>query len=398
MAHKTYEKTHPWLSFSLDISQLSPVTWMKLGEIVSKYDHVCGAPLAPTAAQKLNLIYLSKGIHATTSIEGNTLSEEEVALRIKGQLELSQSLEYQGEEIDNLLEALNTIREECTSGCAQPLSIEKIKHFNKLILRGQPLRDDVVPGEFRHSNVLVGTVYRGAPPEDVDYLMERFIEFINTDLVTDHEDYKKPVLILRAILAHLYLAWIHPFGDGNGRTARLIETQLLFEAGLPAPSAHLLSDFYNRTRAKYYLALERASKLANLQEGLLGFIEYAVDGLLDGLRDQVKYIQGIQIDIAWVNFIHEVFAAEDHTPAQKRRKTLALAMPYIGPDKRGISKKELTRLTPELAELYAHSTSRTLSRDVNELLNLKLIVERAQGYSSNKMLMSAFLPDTMTTT
>ena len=45
--------------------------------------------------------------------------------------------------------------------------------------------------------------------------------------------------ILKATLAHLYIAWIHPFGDGNGRTARLVEFMLLSRAGVPSPSAHL---------------------------------------------------------------------------------------------------------------------------------------------------------------
>jgi Fic family protein len=42
-----------------------------------------------------------------------------------------------------------------------------------------------------------------------------------------------PYAILKAILAHLCLAWIHPFGDGNGRTARLVEFQILIFPGCP---------------------------------------------------------------------------------------------------------------------------------------------------------------------
>ena len=58
------------------------------------------------------------------------------------------------------------------------------------------------------------------------------------------------VTIVRAVLAHLYFVWIHPFGDGNGRTARLIEFAILVRAGVPAPCAHLLSNHYNATRAE----------------------------------------------------------------------------------------------------------------------------------------------------
>ncbi|WP_433223897.1 Fic family protein [Dactylosporangium sp. CS-047395] len=48
-----------------------------------------------------------------------------------------------------------------------------------------------------------------------------------------------PLAMIKAMLAHLYLAWIHPFGDGNGRTARLIESQLLLQAGVPVPAANV---------------------------------------------------------------------------------------------------------------------------------------------------------------
>lgn len=54
--------------------------------------------------------------------------------------------------------------------------------------------------------------------------------------------------IFKAVVAHLYLAWIHPVGDGNGRTARLVEFQILLSSGVPSPAAHLLSNHYNQTR------------------------------------------------------------------------------------------------------------------------------------------------------
>lgn len=43
--------------------------------------------------------------------------------------------------------------------------------------------------------------------------------------------------IIKAIVAHLYLAWIHPFGDGNRRTARLVDVFILMSAGVPATSS-----------------------------------------------------------------------------------------------------------------------------------------------------------------
>jgi Fic family protein len=86
--------------------------------------------------------------------------------------------------------------------------------------------------------------------------------------------------ILKAVVAHLYLAWIHPFGDGNGRTARLVEFQILLSSGVPSPAAHLLSNHYNQTRSEYYRQLDRASKSGG---ELAPFIEYGARGFVAGL-------------------------------------------------------------------------------------------------------------------
>ena len=95
------------------------------------------------------------------------------------------------------------------------------------------------------------------------------------------------------ILAYQFVT-IHPFPDGNGRTARLIEFHILFANGIPLPAAHLLSDHYNLTRAGYYRELAKASASGG---DLLPFIRYALRGFLDGIREQIGRIrdQGITV-------------------------------------------------------------------------------------------------------
>ena len=69
----------PWITFEVDLTKMSPAFWMVLGEARSKCDHLAKVPMPPTYARELHEINLSKGVHATTAIEGNTLSEEDVA-------------------------------------------------------------------------------------------------------------------------------------------------------------------------------------------------------------------------------------------------------------------------------------------------------------------------------
>ena len=106
---RTFEQTHPWLTFRLDLRPVPHTLWMLVGEARSKCEHIAGVPLRPEDAQGLYEVYLTKGVHATTSIEGNTLSEDEVRKRVEGKLTLPKSREYLGREVDNVVGACREI-------------------------------------------------------------------------------------------------------------------------------------------------------------------------------------------------------------------------------------------------------------------------------------------------
>ena len=128
--------------------------------------------------------------------------------------------------------------------------------------------------------------------------------------------------IIKAVLAHLYIAWIHPFGDGNGRTARLIEFIILISSGVPATAAHLLSNHYNQTRPRYYRELKNASESKG---DIIPFLTYAVQGLLDGLREQVEAIQGQQWKVVWRDFVYRTIKGRSE-PVKQRKQRLVFAL------------------------------------------------------------------------
>jgi len=312
----TYEKTHPWINFHLNLQRIPSSVWVALGEAQSKCEHISGVPLRPATARELHQIYLAKGVLATTAIEGNTLSEEEALKRVKGDLKLPPSKEYLGQELDNIIDACNEIADRLFNGCDVAITVDEIKEFNKAVLRKLPLGDDVTTGEVRAHSVGVGS-YRAAPAQDCRYLMDRYVQWLNETLVP----FDSNIIafnIIKSIVAHVYFAWIHPFADGNGRTARLIEFKILLCSGVPLPSAQLLTNHYNQTRHQYYLELDRASKSGG---DLIPFIQYAVQGYVDGLREQVTTIRHQQFDVAWRNYVHEFFK-DQNTPADVRRRHL----------------------------------------------------------------------------
>jgi Fic family protein len=236
-----------------------PSLWITLGECASKCEHIAGVPLLPETASRLYLVYLAKGALATTAIEGNTLSEQEVLNHLEGKLKLPPSREYLAQEIDNVVRGCNSILAEISSRRQPDLDRNRIEELNRIILNKLSLEEGVVPGEVRRHGVTVAR-YRGAPAEDCAYLLERLCQWLASPDFAPAGEFSIQTSILKAIVAHLYLAWIHPFGDGNGRTARLVEFQILICSGVPAPAAHLLSNHYNQTRTEYYRQLDHASR------------------------------------------------------------------------------------------------------------------------------------------
>jgi Fic family protein len=376
-----YLRTHPWLTFEVDLRRVSFELWMKLGAIESKVDHVTNVMVPPAAATELLGVYLAKGVHATTAIEGNSLTEEQVLNRIQKKSPLPQSLEYQGVEIDNFLAACNDLANkmiEKHNDC--DLDVTGVCKFNEMVLAGLPLEDHVVPGHIRSTSVVVSD-YRGPRYSECEYLLARMCEWINGIHSENHE---VGFAVIKAVMAHLYIAWIHPFGDGNGRTARLVEVQVLLGAGVPMVAAHLLSNHYNKTRSEYYRQLSRASKSGG---DVIPFLEYAIQGLLDGLIEQIKCIRKYQRDVAWKDYVYDRFR-EKHSMVAQRRRALALELGR----KSGARIREISGLTPELAKLYATKTERTVLRDVVALRDMKLVVVRGTAVKANRKVLKAFKP------
>jgi len=388
MSPRRYEESHPWITFHYDphFDQTSAL----LGEAFSKCQHLAGTPLQPGLATRLSSVYLVKGAVATTAIEGNTLTEAEVHELLDHRKQLPPSQKYLQQEVDNVIAALSRIDASAKQDRTLKITPGWIKEQNARIQAGLELADHVVPGEYTDTPLAVGSVYRGAPPGDIPHLMERLCDWLNV-WTGPLQDPNTPADIrffqsfFAAVLGHLYLAWIHPFGDGNGRTARILECALLAHSGVvPWVSSNLLSDHYNRTRTRYYQKLDEASKTGNPRN----FVAYSAQGFVDMLREQIADVQLMQRRTAWVNFVHHQFQNEPAGETQQRRRMLALTLEPGMPT----PAREIRRLNVDLAAMYARKEQKTVTRDLNHLLNMRLIRRIGNGYLPNIEVMDAFLP------
>ncbi len=383
---RRYETTHPWLqSFDTDyLVRVPPRIWMTLGEIKAKCEHLTGIPLMRQTAHELYQVYLARGVLGTTAIEGNTLSEEDVRAHMEGKLKLPESKEYLKQEIDNILEGKRRILSLQSENKLPPWSPDEICRLNEVVLKDLELPDEeTVPGVIRKHSVGVGR-YRAVPAEDGLFLLKQLCKWLNSS--TDDIDHgsRIPLGLVKAVAAHLYFAWIHPFGDGNGRTARLIEFRILIEAGIPIPATLLPSNFYNQTRTEYARQLDRASQSGGSMDK---FMEYAIRGFSEGLSEQLASIRDQHLQISWINFVHEQFQGLTGTAA-KRRRNLVLA---LSEQDQPVPRSQISELNPRVAREYANASQKMISRDLNYLRKMDLVERTRSGYSAKKQLMLAFL-------
>lgn len=376
-------QTHPWINFKINTNEFDYKLWMLLGEVQSKCEHIAGVPLKPEAAEELHRVYLFKGASATTAIEGNTLSEEEARAYVEKRLELPPSKKYLGKEIENIVDAFNFIVQQVKEGMAGRIKIEDINRFNQLTLKELDLPEGVIPGKIRKYAVQVGN-YRGAPAEDCQYLLQKTCDWLNQKGFSLGEGHEIASGILKAIVAPLYIAWIHPYGDGNGRTARLLELQILLDAGVPSPAAHLPSNHYNLTRTDYYRQLAQSSRTADI----IPFIRYALQGFLDGLVSQLATIRGQALDVAWENYVYDFFKGKSGA-ARERRSQLVLD---LSKQFKPVPLPELRYISPRVAELYSRKSQKVIYNDVKELISEGLIVQGDKGIEANRKIILAFLP------
>jgi Fic family protein len=332
-------------------------------------------------------VSLRRGALATTAIEGNSLSEQDMD-SLEGGACLPPGRQYLQKEVENILAALNLLlRELVEEGKQELISPGLIKRFHALV--GKDLGEAYgEAGRFRRKNVIVGN-YRPPSFERVEDLVTRFSSWLSREFhYTGGQNFDDAVI--EAIVSHIYMVWIHPFLDGNGRTARLVEFYLLLRAGVPDIASHLLSNHYNATREEYYRLLQNAAETGELAD----FILYALTGFRDGLEhDVLKVIHDDQIDMTWKNYVHDITEAMQRT-GEKNEKVVRRVrqLAYYLPHDRLVPLNEVKTADIAIHQAYEGFTRPTLRNDLELLVKHKLVIAQDGAYRSNKEILRIFMP------
>lgn len=369
---------------------------MLLGEIQAELNQIAKIPISPQEQHRLKILYFARAVHSTTAIEGNTLSEDEVLRIIRDQDPSSPSSNYDEQEVRNVIDALNLIDQDILDGNSASYSLALLNGFHRQLISdtGTPNCSDAEIGELRKQSVTVGR-YLGPPVAECRDLLAKFCEWLNEDTSIPEglERYELTWQIVRAIVAHIYFAWIHPYCDGNGRMARLIEFRLAFAAGVPDFAAHLFSNVYNRRRTKYVELLQDShgdfldgaySQYADIQR----FVEWALECYRHDLHEQSLYIYSSQITVIWHDYIYSSFP-EKLSNAQRRRRRLALDLTH--PEfQQPVQFRDIRNLSPAVAVAYVDESDQTIRNDLRVLIDMGLVQRAAGGYKPNTDILTGF--------
>jgi len=226
-----------------------------------------------TDLQKKALILES---HHSTHIEGTALSFKQAKDILEGKKVKGVNRDDE-KELLNYKKAMDFISKYL--GKEDPISEGVIRELHKILVKS--VRGEKAdPGNYRKiQNYVVNSrtrevIYTPPGPLDVPRLMREFAEWINK------ADDVSPILV--AGIAQFQFVHIHPFIDGNGRTARLLSTLILYKTGYDFKRLFTISEYYDQDRPIYYQAIQ---SVRNNNMDMTAWLSYFVEGLRSQMEE-----------------------------------------------------------------------------------------------------------------
>ncbi len=184
-------------------------------------------------------------------------------------------------EIQNLIDALQFIEESVRD---VPISQAFIRELHKIAVKDLSVgvgEGDITPGEYRKVNVRIN-MSNHTPPDsgDVPALMNELVDWLDQDVPPRYD-------LLKIAQSHWRFVWIHPFSNGNGRTARLLTYALLAKLGFTRDGTLLLNPngIFCSQRNEYYRLL------GNADDGSSEALEKWSEFFLEGLKKEVDRVE-----------------------------------------------------------------------------------------------------------
>lgn len=241
-----------------------------LTQIAAGRELILHSPFIPKWEVSLRREAIIRSAHSSTAIEGNRLSLKQVSELSEGREIMATRKDKQ--EVLNYLAALEKI-DTLTDG--NRITEKNVLRIHKMLTKGT-LESPVDSGAYRKQYVVVGNrmtgevIFRPPANEDVPALMETLITWLDSAQAHALDP------VIEAGIAHYEFVRIHPFVDGNGRTARVLATLILYLRGFDAKQFFCLDDYYDSDRPAYYQVLRNVD---GKTLDITGWLEYFVEGV-----------------------------------------------------------------------------------------------------------------------
>jgi Fic family protein len=204
----------------------------------------------------------TRNVHASTAIEGNPLTLEQVRALEEGR-ELAASDQRSRREVLNYFAGLRYVEKNADK---KIIRHEDVLKLHRILAAG--VMDQGEAGRYRTIAVRVGR-YAPPAPGDVSGLMFELLEWWSTKT-------SELSPVMSSAILHYRFEAIHPFADGNGRTGRALALWELYRRGFDTHHIFSVDEYYWEDRPRYYAALEAVRREG---EDLTGWLEYCAEGL-----------------------------------------------------------------------------------------------------------------------
>jgi Fic family protein len=254
------------------------------------------APLVPAWEATFRDDAMARTVHFGTKIEGNDLTQEQAQqiVRMDAAADPQTVAQKTGllardrdiQEVINYRNVSRWIDGQQLEGSKKVLSLETLKTLHQLTM--QNLIEEKYTGNFRDRQVIVrsasdgGVAFRPPVSVEIPYLITDFFEWLNSQGAANVHP------IFKAAITHYQLVYIHPFIEGNGRTARAMATLVMYTHEYDFKRFFSLEQYFDTDVEKYYQAL--LSVQQNQERDLTYWLEYFCYGLAletDKIKNQV---------------------------------------------------------------------------------------------------------------
>lgn len=339
---------------------LAPVLLDLISEIERNRGFLASLKLPKKFLDRLASETVKKEAYYSSHIEGAVTSLEVALLHLN-----KPSRKDYGDEslqmIINNRDALEYIRGQSTN----PFSHEMICGLHKILLRNTHKKRPIIVGAYRKGPIYVvdgqgQVVYEGPPASEVMQMMESYVQWINSASEIHP--------LIKAAFVHLYFVHVHPFDDGNGRSARALSNLYLMKQDYQFINFLAPSDYFDHHRNEYYRAIQNAETHAS---DATFFILY----YLKALAEQLKNVQSEIEKEAKARNIRDILSQKVQAKLDKKQmKALQWMLEHL---------EKMT--TMKYCKLNQCSDE-TARKDFNQLLEVGLIQKIGDGRTTGYVL------------